>query len=982
MKIKQALLTIGAVLGIFLSSYGLASATSAFLTVQGGTGTTSPSGILYGDNGATSHLNTVTVGTGLSFTGGTLSSTGSGSGNVATSTHETANNLPLWTSTSGSPATLGQILAGTNGFVLAEVGGVPTWVATSSIQNLTLPLSIANGGTATSTYYTGGINYFDGTELSQAAGIAGSSLFYDAANGRLGVGTSTPQATLDLYSNNADTTSIQSIKDGASGAWRQIVFRTNAFGPQYVANHARGTYASPAVLSAAGDDFLSISGRGWDGSSTAIPAGFVSGTDETFETAEAWDTTHHGSQITFSTNALGAAANPVERVRFTANGQVGIGTTTPFGLLESATSSTATTFKGQLVLTDNSGGVGLKHFQFAEEGGNLYISSTTDTYGTTTTPNLTLTNAGRIGIATSTPYAQFSVGGNVVIGASLAGGTLGDLFLPKLGTAAGSFIAVDATGKVIATTTSSGGSGTVTSIATNNGLTGGTITTTGTIGLATINAGVLGAVTNGSVPTSQATSTLYGVGTNGTVLAEVAGIPTWTATSTLANISGTLNLASQVTGILPIANGGTATSTGGVTNGGEYYNGSTLTNDAAFIHLPGAATGFGTTTPFSQLSISTSTASSPFTSLFAVASSTNATLLNVLGSGNVGIGTTTPGSLLSLGGIANFTTGTSTFYGNGLNLTSGCYAIGSTCIQNTISNATAYKQAVTYATTGALPANTYLSGVLTEVGSGALSVDGASPAIGNRILVKNEATQTNNGIYTVTATGSGIAAYVLTRATDYNTSSDIYPGVASYTLLGTANGDTTWVLTTPAPVTLDSSNLTYAESANGNITLPLSVANGGTGKQTFSVSQVLYGSGTNAVSSVATTSPTLSSGFSYTGTIGALVGGASGTLSQIEHRSFTYATSTAWTGTTTIPIEVGYGEVFNSLQCFTDAGTLGVDFYHSTNHLNYIPTASTTANTFNFTTNNTITASDKMSVDLGTPASSPTRITCTIKDTY
>src|ERR1700675_1009130 len=33
--------------------------------------------------------------------------------------------------------------------------------------------------------------------------------------------------------------------------------------------------------------------------------------------------------------------------------------------------------------------------------------------------------------------------------------------------------------------------------------------------------------------------------------------------------------------------------------------------------------------------------------------------------GNVGIGTTTPGSLLSLGGIANFTTATSTFYSTG-----------------------------------------------------------------------------------------------------------------------------------------------------------------------------------------------------------------------------------------------------------------------------------------------------------------------------
>jgi hypothetical protein len=59
---------------------------------------------------------------------------------------------------------------------------------------------------------------------------------------------------------------------------------------------------------------------------------------------------------------------------------------------------------------------------------------------------------------------------------------------------------------------------------------------------------------------------------------------------------------------------------------------------------------------------------------------------NVAGSsyitgGNLGIGTTTPGSLLSLNGIANFTTATSTFYSTGgINLGAGCFAIGGNCL--------------------------------------------------------------------------------------------------------------------------------------------------------------------------------------------------------------------------------------------------------------------------------------------------------------
>lgn len=66
-------------LGLFFIVFQVASATSIFITQQGGTGSTSPSGILYGDNGATTHLNTVSIGSNLTFIGGTLSATG-GSG--------------------------------------------------------------------------------------------------------------------------------------------------------------------------------------------------------------------------------------------------------------------------------------------------------------------------------------------------------------------------------------------------------------------------------------------------------------------------------------------------------------------------------------------------------------------------------------------------------------------------------------------------------------------------------------------------------------------------------------------------------------------------------------------------------------------------------------------------------------------------------------------------------------------------------------
>ncbi|MFA6354025.1 MAG: hypothetical protein WCW93_03785 [Candidatus Paceibacterota bacterium] len=95
--------------------------------------------------------------------------------------------------------------------------------------------------------------------------------------------------------------------------------------------------------------------------------------------------------------------------------------------------------------------------------------------------------------------------------------------------------------------------------------------------------------------------------------------------------------------------------------------------------------------------------------------------------------------------------------------------------------------------------------------------------------------------------------------------------------------------------------------------------------------------------------------------------------------AFTYATSTAWTGTTTIPLGTAFvAETWHSVQCFTDVGTLNVHFDDGTNDMNMF-NASTTVGTVGFTTNNTFTASEKRYVNIGTPATAPTKISCTIK---
>ncbi len=129
------------------------------------------------------------------------------------------------------------------------------------------------------------------------------------------------------------------------------------------------------------------------------------------------------------------------------------------------------------------------------------------------------------------------------------------------------------------------------------------------------------------------------------------------------------------------------------------------------------------------------------------------------------------------------------------------------------------KSSCNYATTTALPTNIYNNGVsgvgatLTGVSVGALSVDGNTPSVGQDILVRNEATQANNGLYKVTTVGSGIAVYVLTRRTDFDSSTEIRSGDVTYILSGSTLSGTTWQMITGGTITVGTSNIVWTQIA-------------------------------------------------------------------------------------------------------------------------------------------------------------------------
>lgn len=126
------------------------------------------------------------------------------------------------------------------------------------------------------------------------------------------------------------------------------------------------------------------------------------------------------------------------------------------------------------------------------------------------------------------------------------------------------------------------------------------------------------------------------------------------------------------------------------------------------------------------------------------------------------------------------------------------------------------KDAVRVATTA--------NGALATAYANGQTVDGISLVTGDRILIKNQSTGSENGIYTVNASGAP------TRATDADTATDIADSVV-YVSQGTVNADTGWKLVTDSIVlgttalvwtalqiaSLTSGNFVFRETPSGAI---------------------------------------------------------------------------------------------------------------------------------------------------------------------
>lgn len=110
-----------------------------------------------------------------------------------------------------------------------------------------------------------------------------------------------------------------------------------------------------------------------------------------------------------------------------------------------------------------------------------------------------------------------------------------------------------------------------------------------------------------------------------------------------------------------------------------------------------------------------------------------------------------------------------------------------------------FKDSAEWASTANLPLN------------GLAAIDGpTSLTVGDRVLVKNQTTSSQNGIYVA-------AAGPWARAADANTNGQLVNGTVIFVVAGAANSGTGWIITSPDPITIGTSAIIFSNLPNINL---------------------------------------------------------------------------------------------------------------------------------------------------------------------
>lgn len=210
------------------------------------------------------------------------------------------------------------------------------------------------------------------------------------------------------------------------------------------------------------------------------------------------------------------------------------------------------------------------------------------------------------------------------------------------------------------------------------------------------------------------------------------------------------------------------------------------------------------------------------------------------------VGTDSSKNLVSLTALPNGTTATTQAIGD--NTTK---VATDAFVQNQINAQVEMHAEVQAATTTTLLFSPTYSNGSSGVGAtlsgtaGVLVIDGYTPSLNDRLLIKNQSSVFQNGCYTVTTLGTITIGYVLTRCIDFNQNANINYGDTFPVLQGSTNANQQFTMNNNTSITVGTTSITFAQTSGGSqlvqgtgisisgntiaLSTPVAVANGGTG---------------------------------------------------------------------------------------------------------------------------------------------------------
>lgn len=203
------------------------------------------------------------------------------------------------------------------------------------------------------------------------------------------------------------------------------------------------------------------------------------------------------------------------------------------------------------------------------------------------------------------------------------------------------------------------------------------------------------------------------------------------------------------------------------------------------------------------------------------------------------------------------------------------------------SGSAAWKDPVRVATAAAMAASTRVANVRTANANGALAaIDGVSLAVGDALLDQHNATGADRGVWVVTSLGSGGTPWVLTRRSDFDNSLEVLSGLRVAVTAGSANAGKTFALATANPIVLNTTSLTFSESAGGgagdvvgpasSVAARIAVFSDTTGK--------LIADGGTTIAAIVGAIPASDGGAPLSVAATGAAGGSAGTWSRSDHK--------------------------------------------------------------------------------------------------